>query len=152
VDVTTGARKMMTHTTSIMAVPMRARLLLLGAATALLAACSGGGPKGDAARGETLYAQCAGCHKMQENFTGPMHCGLFGRKAGGVPQFPYSEAMRTSGLTWNAQTLDEFLASPISYVPGTMMGFAGLHDARDRADLIAYLQRADSDPATCPPK
>ena len=130
------------------------RLVLLSAVTALLAACSGGGggPKGDAVRGETLYAQCAGCHKLQENFTGPMHCGLVGRKAGSVPDFPYSEAMRSSGLTWDAKTLDEFLASPISYVPGTMMGFAGLHDAQDRADLIAYLQRAGSDPASCAPK
>jgi cytochrome c len=125
------------------------RLLLLGAATALLAACSGGGPKGDAARGEALYAQCAGCHKLQENFTGPKHCGLVGRKAGSVPDFAYSEAMKTSGLTWDAKTLDEFLTSPISYVPGTMMGFAGLADPQERADVIAYLQSAGSNAATC---
>ncbi|WP_206606384.1 c-type cytochrome [Steroidobacter cummioxidans] len=140
---------MMTHKTSPMA---GFRVAFAVAATALLAACSGGGPKGDAARGETLYAQCAGCHKAQENFTGPMHCGLVGRKAASVPDFPYSEAMRSSGLTWDVKTLDEFLTSPISYVPGTMMGFVGFHDAQDRADLIAYLQRVGSDPAICPPK
>src|SRR5262245_56146854 len=115
------------------------RLVLVGAATALLAACSGG-PKGDAARGEALYAQCSGCHKLQENFTGPKHCGLIGRKAGSVPGFAYSEAMKTSGLTWDVKTLDEFLTSPISYVPGTMMGFAGMPDAQERVDVIAYLQ------------
>jgi cytochrome c len=129
---------------------LRARRLLLGAATALLAACSGGGPKGDAARGEALYAQCAGCHKLQENFTGPKHCGVVGRKAGSVPDFAYSEAMKTSGLTWDAKTLDEFLTSPISYVPGTMMGFAGLPDPQERADVIAYLQSASGNAATCP--
>lgn len=126
--------------------------VLLGAATALLAACGGGGPKGDAARGETLYAQCAGCHKLQENFTGPMHCGVVGRPAGSVAGFAYSEAMKSSGLTWDAKTLDEFLISPFSFVPGTLMGFAGLPEAQDRADLIAYLQRAGSDPAVCPSK
>lgn len=125
------------------------RLVLLGTVMALLAACSGGGPKGDVARGETLYAQCAGCHKLQENFTGPKHCGVVGRKAGSLPDFAYSEAMKTSGLTWDVQTLDEFLTSPISYVPGTMMGFAGLLDAQDRADVIAYLQSAGSDSAAC---
>lgn len=124
------------------------RFLLLAACTALLAAC-GSGPKGDAARGEQLYADCAGCHKLQENSSGPMHCGVVGRKAGSVPGFAYSEAMRTSGLVWDAKTLDEFLTSPISYVPGTNMGFAGLRDATDRADLIAYLQQAGNDPALC---
>jgi cytochrome c len=130
------------------------RIALLGAAAALLAACGGGagggGLKGDATKGEALYAQCAGCHKLQENFTGPKHCGVVGRAAGTVPDFAYSEAMKGSGLTWDAKTLDEFLTSPISYVPGTMMGFAGFQNAQDRADVIAYLQRAGSDPATCP--
>jgi len=125
-------------------------LVLLGAVLASLAACSGGAPKGDVARGEALYAQCAGCHKLQENFTGPKHCGVVGRKAGSVRDFAYSEAMKTSGLTWDVKTLDEFLTSPISYVPGTMMGFAGLLDAQDRADVIAYLQSAGGDSATCP--
>ena len=130
--------------------PRGYRFLLLGASAALLAACGGGGPKGDATRGEALYAQCAACHKLQENSTGPMHCGLIGRPAGSVAGFAYSEAMKNSGLVWDATTLDEFLTSPISYVSGTMMGFAGLPDATERADVIAYLQRAGSDPAICP--
>jgi cytochrome c len=68
-----------------------------------------------------------------------------------VPGFEYSQAMRDAGLVWNVQTLDEFLTSPITYVSGTKMGFAGFSDASDRADVIAYLYRANNDPASCPP-
>nr|WP_298721336.1 cytochrome c family protein [uncultured Steroidobacter sp.] len=105
---------------------------------------------GDPVRGEQLYQQCAACHQLQANAAGPMHCRLFGRKAGSVPDFEYSEAMRASGLVWSVQTLDEFLTSPFTYVAGTKMGFAGFSDAADRADVIAYLHRANDDPATCP--
>lgn len=123
----------------------------------------GGGPSGDASviaggaevtgdpvRGEQLYQQCAACHTLQANATGPMHCRLFGRAAGTVPGFEYSPAMQESGVVWSAQTLDEFLASPITYVSGTKMGFAGFSEPADRADVIAYLYRANNDPATCP--
>jgi cytochrome c len=106
--------------------------------------------KGDPVRGEQLYQQCAACHQLQSNATGPMHCHLIGRAAGSVPNFAYSEAMRDSGLVWNAQTLDEFLISPIAYVSGTKMGFAGFNDAADRADVIAYLYKVNGDPAICP--
>lgn len=116
-----------------------------GPATAAAAAV-----KGDAAHGEQLYQQCAACHSLKQNAAGPMHCQLFGRSAGTVPGFEYSQAMRDSGLVWDAQTLDEFLTSPIAYVSGTKMGFAGFSDAGDRADVIAYLHQANNDPATCP--
>lgn len=79
-----------------------------------------------------------------------MHCGLFGRPAGTVPGFAYSEAMKASGIVWDAQRLDEFLTSPIAYVVGTNMGFVGFPDPADRADVIAYLMQATSDPAICP--
>ena len=108
--------------------------------------------KGDAVHGKELYATCEGCHKLAENSVGPMHCGLFGRPAGTVPGFEYSEAMKASGIIWDAQKLDEFLVSPIAYVNGTKMGFAGFESATDRADVIAYLQHANKDPALCPAK
>lgn len=127
-------------------------LLLLGASSTLLSACQNDAVKGDAARGEELYAQCADCHKLQVNSVGPMHCGLIGRAAGSVPDFNYSEAMKSSELVWDAKTLDEFLTSPISYVVGTNMGFVGLANPADRADVVAYLQRVASDPAICPPR
>src|SRR5690606_558967 len=122
------------------------RLLSVAAVAVFVAACAGGGPQGDAARGETLYEQCAGCHLLQENMAGPKHCNLLGRAAGSVPDFEYSDAMLSSGLTWDAKTLDEFLTSPISYVNGTKMGFAGFDDPTDRADLIAYIQQVSHDP------
>jgi len=106
--------------------------------------------KGDPARGEALYQQCAACHSLQANGAGPRHCELFGRPAGTVPDFEYSQAMRESGLVWNVQTLDEFLTSPITYVSGTKMGFAGFSDAAERADVIAYLHQVNHDPASCP--
>ena len=98
---------------------------------------------GDAARGERIYDRCQACHALAYDRTGPRHCGLFGRKAGSVPGFPYSDAMKRSGIVWNAQTLDRFLADPTGVVPGTAMGYAGVKDAKERADLIAYLEQAN---------
>ena len=98
---------------------------------------------GDPQRGKSVYVKCMGCHSLQRNRTGPRHCGLFGRKAGSVKGFEYSQAMRNSGWIWSAQTLDEFLKSPFSAMSGTTMGFGGIWNERERADLIAYLQMAN---------
>lgn len=96
----------------------------------------------DAARGERVYERCLGCHALTYDRVGPRHCGLFGRRAGAMQGFEYSKAMRGSGIVWNAKTLDRFLADPPGKVPGTTMTYAGVADARDRADLIDYLARA----------
>jgi cytochrome c len=97
---------------------------------------------GDPARGETIYHKCQGCHSIDRNRIGPKHMGLFGRQAGSLPDFDYSEAMKKSGIVWNEQTLDTFLADPRGVVPGTKMTYAGIKSAQDRADLIAYLKQA----------
>lgn len=110
------------------------------AAIALLAALPAAA--GDPAKGEAIYSRCAACHALGYDRTGPRHCGLLGRRAGAVPGFAYSEAMRRSGLVWDARTLDRFLAGPMEAVPGTSMGYAGVKDAGERADLIAYLREA----------
>lgn len=94
------------------------------------------------ARGARVYERCIACHSLDHDRTGPRHCGLIGRKAGSVRDFEYSEAMRKSGLVWNKRTLDRFLAAPTEVVPGTSMGYAGIPDARERADLIAWLAAA----------
>jgi len=73
---------------------------------------------------------------------GPRHAGLFGRHAGRVPGFAYSDAMRKSQIIWSEATLDAFLTNPQSYVPGTRMTFTGLPDPQERADVIAYLKIA----------
>ena len=111
-------------------------------AVILSAALPASGTAADVARGERLYERCAACHSLGRDRTGPRHCGLFGRKAGTLPGFEYSEAMRGSGIVWNAATLDRFLTAPLEAVPGTSMGYAGIPDAGERRDLIAFLEQA----------
>jgi cytochrome c len=112
--------------------------LALGAAPAATAA-----PPGDPANGEAIYSRCLACHALAYDRTGPRHCGLIGRRAGAVEGFPYTKAMKRSGIVWTAATLDRFLASPMGTVPGTAMGYAGIADAKERADLIAWLDKAN---------
>ena len=81
---------------------------------------------GDPARGEQVYHRCQGCHSIDRNRIGPMHKGLFGRKAGSVPDFDYSDAMKNSGIVWTEATLDQFLQGPRKMVPGTKMTFVGI--------------------------
>jgi cytochrome c len=99
---------------------------------------------GDAARGEQKYIECGACHSLKPGATiiGPSLAGLFGRKAASLTDFRYSPAMRRSGITWDAQTLDAFIADPQKDVPANRMPYAGMPDAGDRADLIAYLEKA----------
>ncbi|MBX3674404.1 MAG: c-type cytochrome [Burkholderiales bacterium] len=99
-------------------------------------------PAGNAVRGEALYERCFACHSLETDRAGPRHCGLLGRRAGSVPGFDYSPAMRAAGIVWSAETLDRFLAAPTAVVPGTSMGYAGIASAQERADLIAYLRAA----------
>jgi len=98
----------------------------------------------DPARGEQIYSRCLACHALAYDRVGPRHCGLLGRKAGATAGFEYSPAMRQSGLTWDAQTLDRFLTAPMKVVPGTTMTYDGVAEPQDRADLIAYLRYAGS--------
>jgi cytochrome c len=108
---------------------LRSALLLL----VLASACSAGAS-------EELYGRCAGCHSLEQNRTGPRHCDLVGRRAGSVPGFDYSEAMKRSGIVWTEKNLDRFLSNPLKMVPGTTMTYAGIGDPRERAELIAYLR------------
>jgi cytochrome c len=112
------------------------------AAVALAVAPSQAATRGDPVRGEEVYSRCLACHALEYDRVGPRHCGVLGRRAGIVPGFPYSEAMRRSKLTWDAKTLDRFLADPAKAVPGTTMTYAGVKDAKERADLIAWLDTA----------
>jgi cytochrome c len=76
--------------------------------------------------------------------SGPNLHGLFGRNAGTVPGFSYSTAMRESGVVWNERTLDLFVASPQTFIPGDIMSSLGLADTAARQRLIAYLKAATS--------
>jgi cytochrome c len=94
-------------------------------------------------QGREIYERCAACHSLARDRVGPRHCGLFGRRAASVPGFPYSDAMRDSGIVWTWETLDRFIADPLGTVPGTFMGYAGIPDAEERAQLLAYLEDAN---------
>jgi len=98
------------------------------AAVAMIAASLTHGAAPDPKAGEAIYSRCAACHALAYDRTGPRHCGLFGRRAGTVPGFAYSDAMKKSGIVWNEATLDRFLADPLRTVPGTAMGYAGIKD------------------------
>ena len=88
------------------------------------------------------FAQCAACHAVEpgKNGVGPSLAGVFGKKAGQVAGYAYSDANKNSGLTWDEATLDEYLTAPMKKVPGTKMTFAGLADPAKRAEMIAYLK------------
>lgn len=94
----------------------------------------------DIAAGKAVFAQCAACHSVDgSNGAGPTLQGVVGRKAGSVSGFRYSRAMRNAGDAWDAARLDAYLADPQAALPGNVMPFSGLSDAKARADLVAYL-------------
>lgn len=120
---------------------MRKTMILLPFLASLLVA-GGGARAQDVGRGEAAFKRCAICHAVASGtgpVIGPHLGGVVGRMAGSLPDFSYSKPMATSGLTWDASTLDAFITKPQSVVKGTRMPFAGLPDAQERADLIAYL-------------
>ena len=114
-----------------------AGLLVVG-----LVGAGAGSPPPEIAAGREIYERCGACHSLERDRVGPRHCSLFGRRAGSVPGFAYSEAMRNSGIVWNRQTLDAFLADPLGTVPGTFMTYAGIQDPKERAHLLAFLEVA----------
>jgi cytochrome c len=94
----------------------------------------------DAVRGKQLYeSRCIGCHSIDANRVGPAHKGVFGRKAGSVKGYDYSDALKKAKVIWNEKTLDRWLTNPEQLIPGQKMGFS-VADAKDRADLIDYLR------------
>lgn len=97
---------------------------------------------GDAAAGETVFANCTSCHSVEEgvNKVGPSLHGVVGREAGSIADFDYSDANKNSGITWTPEQLFTYLADPQATIPGTKMIYPGLKDAQQRADLIAYLE------------
>ncbi|KJA19720.1 hypothetical protein HYPSUDRAFT_44006 [Hypholoma sublateritium FD-334 SS-4] len=101
---------------------------------------------GDSAKGASLFkTRCAQCHTLgsgEPNKVGPNLHGIFGRKSGQVDGFSYTAANVNKGVTWDSDTLFEYLENPKKYIPGTKMAFAGLKKDKDRNDLITYLKEA----------
>ncbi len=95
----------------------------------------------DAAAGGMAFQQCAECHSPGTgDGAGPGLKGVFGRRAGTKEGFIYSPAMKKSTVVWDDATLAAFLADPRAVVPGTSMAYGGDDDAKERADLVAYLK------------
>jgi len=107
-----------------------------------LAACLAASPPsaaGDADRGEQLYQACTDCHSLDKNDVGPRHRGVFGRKAASLPDYDYSDALKSANIVWNEETLDKWLTDPQAVAPGAKM-FFHLDNPQDRADVIAFLK------------
>jgi len=97
----------------------------------------------DIENGKAKFGMCRSCHTIVPggaNLTGPNLHGVFGRKAGTLPNYNYSEAVKNAGFEWDADHLDKWLAQPRTFLPGTKMTFVGLKNEKDRIDLIAYLK------------
>ena len=107
---------------------------LLGAVSAAQA--------GDPAKGKMVFQRCAICHRAEKdggNGLGPNLFGIVGRKAGTAADFPYSPAMKNSGITWTTDKLAAYIAHPAQIVPGNRMAFAGISDQAQVGDAVAYL-------------
>ena len=100
---------------------------------------------GNAANGERMYRACVACHSLEpnRNMTGPSLAEVWNRKSGSLASFPrYSPALKSAGIVWTDDTLDEWIKDPQHFIPGNTMTFAGMKDARQRADLLAFLKDA----------
>jgi cytochrome c len=116
-----------------------AAIALAAAIWALHGSAWAGPLVGDADRGEQIYEACQDCHSLDKNDVGPRHRGVFGRKAASLPDYDYSDALKSANIVWNEETLDKWLTDPQAVAPGAKM-FFHLDNPQDRADVIAYLK------------
>jgi cytochrome c len=97
----------------------------------------------DAEAGKSVFNKCRACHDIGEgakNKVGPHLNNIFGRKAGSVEGFNYSDAMKNSGIVWDEASIDAYVADPKGKIPGNKMVFVGIKDEADRKNLIAFLK------------
>ena len=117
-------------------------MLKAAATAAFLVATTGNALSADVAHGKAIFQRCTICHRDAKdvgNGLGPNLFGIVGRKAGTIADFPYSPAMKNSGITWTTDKLNAYIEHPAAMVPGNRMAFAGIGDAGQRADVVAYL-------------
>lgn len=110
--------------------------------------------KANAENGAKVFKKCATCHTTEDggkNKVGPNLWGIVGANRAHLGDFAYSDAMKGMGGQWDLASLNEFLANPKGYLPGTKMAFAGIKKGNDRADLLVYLNSLSASPAPLPP-
>lgn len=116
--------------------------LSVGTGVFVLFCTTAGMAAGDPSRGARAFQQCTMCHSVEpgRHLTGPSLAHIWGKKAGTAEGFNrYSEQLQGSGVVWNDESLNQWLANPQAFVPGNYMVFAGIRDTTTRSDLIAYL-------------
>jgi cytochrome c len=122
------------------AIQLAAAALICGVSTTAMA-------QADAANGENVFKKCKICHQIGEgakNQVGPLLNGIVGRKAGTVEGFSYSPAMKEAGdkgTMWTEDNLAKYIENPKDFIPKNKMAFVGLKTEKERADVIAYLQK-----------
>jgi cytochrome c len=99
----------------------------------------------DIAAGRKAFAKCRICHTIAAgapSTVGPDLHRVFGRKAGTFDDFGYSPAMKSSGVTWDDDTLAKYLRDPKTFIPGNRMAFPGISSEAEIENLLAYLKQA----------
>jgi cytochrome c len=113
------------------------RLIVMLAAVFAVVVISARTETGD---GEGLFEKrCSGCHSLDHDKEGPRLAGVYGRAAGSVASFNYSDALKSSHITWDAASLDKWLSGPDKFVPESDMAFH-VESASERSAIIAYLK------------
>ena len=98
--------------------------------------------EGDPVAGKKIFNKCKVCHLLEEggiNRIGPNLFGIIGRVSGTLSDFKYSKAMRKAGITWDRDSLANYLVKPKNYIPGTKMAFPGLDTEKEIQDVVAYI-------------
>jgi cytochrome c len=106
-----------------------------------------------AEQGAAIFKKCQACHSGEKggpNKVGPDLYGIVGRPVASHEGFKYSAAIKAKGGNWTFEDLNAFITSPKTAVPGTAMAFAGIGQAQERADLLAYLRTLSENPEPLP--
>jgi cytochrome c len=117
---------------------------LLSAAGLVLSIAAPAGAA-DIEAGKAVFNRCKICHRLEAGAAspvGPNLHGVFGRKAGTMPGYDYSEAMKNAGVVWDEETLSKYLRDPKGFIPGNKMAFPGIKNDTELANLLAYLKEA----------
>src|ERR1700712_2627041 len=126
--------------------------LTLSTLIVIASAAAGSAPLGQGvAAGKTSFNKCLACHAIGEgakNKVGPQLNGLDGRKSGTAEGYSYSEANKSSGITWSEAEFKDYIKDPKAKIPGTKMIFPGVKNEKEVNDLWAFLAQYDKDGKT----